>query len=111
MDEKLEELSFKDGEKSIILDIIPVLDNTIRSFQYHNDFKPIYNNLLSALTKHGLKHIDIKIGDRFDLDTMNAVYTCQANNDNEKGCVCDIVSHGYTLNNEVIKFADVAVYV
>lgn len=108
----------KSASADIVTKILPVLDDMERAIANNEKsddivvikegFKLIYNKLIRTLESEGLKKIPAK-GEAFDTDRHEAIATIPATPDNEKGTVIDCTRDGYTLNDKVIRIAQVVV--
>lgn len=114
-DEKDALLKF--GAESLILDLLPVIDDFERSLasgKEHPDFESfykgveiIYGKLLRTLENRGLKPMD-SVGKPFDVDYHDALMQIPRA-DVEAGTVLDQVEKGYLLHDKVIRHAKVTV--
>ncbi len=79
----------------------PVLKNYLLGFQY------VYKQFLEVLDNEGVKHIEPKVGDMFDLNTMSA----QEAIDSElpKDTILKVISNGFKLHDRLITPAKVVV--
>jgi molecular chaperone GrpE len=111
------ELILNGGEKTIKA-ILPVLDDFERAIKNINtteDFNAlkegvelIQSKLTKALEGEGLKKMDTQ-GQKFDTDFHEAVALVPAPTPELKGMVMDCTQTGYTLNEKVIRHAQVVV--
>ncbi len=69
----------------------------------------IYNKFESTLEQKGLKPMNIKQGDDFDVDFQEAITQIPAPSKKLKGKVIDVVERGYKLNEKVIRYAKVVI--
>jgi molecular chaperone GrpE len=109
----------KFANEGLILDLLPVLDDFIRSLAYgkeHPDFESFYagveiiaNKLQKILEQRGLKKMDV-LGKRFDVDFHDALLEIPDPN-NETGVILNEVETGYLLNDKVLRHAKVTVAV
>ena len=67
----------------------------------------IYQKLKSKLTEKGLKPIDVKAGDVFNVDLHEAITGIPAPTPELKGKIVDVIETGYQLHDKVIRFAKV----
>lgn len=67
----------------------------------------IYQKYKSKLVEKGLKPIEVKAGDDFNVDFHEAITQIPAPSDDLKGKIVDVVETGYQLNDRVIRFAKV----
>lgn len=108
----------KSGGESVLMNIIPVvddLDRALASFadvEEENPFKQgvalIYNKFQEFLKQNGVKEIEAKEKD-FDTDLHEAIVKIPAPTEEMKGKVVDVVQKGYLLHEKVIRFAKVVV--
>jgi len=69
----------------------------------------IYNKFESTLEQKGLKPMNIKQGDAFDVDFQEAITQIPAPSKKLKGKVIDVIERGYKLNEKVIRYAKVVI--
>ncbi|MGI9582178.1 nucleotide exchange factor GrpE [Chryseobacterium sp.] len=67
----------------------------------------IYQKFKNKLTEKGLKTMEVKAGDSFDVDFHEAITQIPAPSEDLKGKIVDVIETGYTLNDKVIRFAKV----
>ncbi len=67
----------------------------------------IYQKLKNRLTEKGLKPMDVKEGDDFNVDFHEAITQIAAPKEELKGKIVDVIETGYTLHDRVIRFAKV----
>ncbi|ASW74257.1 molecular chaperone GrpE [Chryseobacterium piperi] len=67
----------------------------------------IYQKFKNRLTEKGLKPMEVKAGDSFNVDLHEAITQIPAPSDELKGKIVDVIETGYTLNDKVIRFAKV----
>ncbi len=67
----------------------------------------IYNKFKNKLTEKGLKTMEVKAGDSFNVDFHEAITQIPAPSDDLKGKIVDVIETGYTLGDKVIRFAKV----
>ena len=109
------ELILNGGEKTVKA-VLPVLDDFERALKDKSDdpkaikdgVTMIFNKFVKTLESLGVKKIDTTDKD-FDTDFHEAVAMVPGMGDDKKGKVIDCVQTGYTLNDEVIRHAKVAV--
>jgi molecular chaperone GrpE len=108
----------KSGGESILLNILPVMDNFERARKSVEDAKDmkaikeglgiIYKNFIDFLKQNGIKEIDA-LGKKFDTDLHEAITKIPAPKKKLKGKVVDIIEKGYFLHNKVIRFSKVVI--
>nr|WP_184162325.1 nucleotide exchange factor GrpE [Chryseobacterium shigense] len=67
----------------------------------------IYQKLKNKLTEKGLKTMEVKAGDSFNVDFHEAITQIPAPSEDLKGKIVDVIETGYTLSDKVIRFAKV----
>ena len=111
------ELIINGGEKTITA-ILPVLDDmerAMKNMQTATDVAAvlegvelIYKKFISILEHQGVKAIDTKDAD-FNVDLHEAIAQLPAPNSEMKGKIIDCTLKGYTMNEKVIRHAQVVV--
>ena len=104
--------------KDIIVSLLPVLDDfdrALKAMDKATDISPVKEGVLlvdtklkNILAQKGLKALDSK-DKEFDTDYHEAITTIPAPTKELKDKVIDEVEKGYTLNDNVIRFAKVVV--
>ena len=77
---------------------------------YSKGYEVLKKQFENILSKFGLKEIEVYENDDFDESVMNAVAIAVSVNKELDNKVCDVTKKGYTLNDVVIRYADVVVY-
>ncbi|UOU98115.1 nucleotide exchange factor GrpE [Chryseobacterium daecheongense] len=67
----------------------------------------IYQKFKGKLNEKGLKAMEVKPGDSFNVDFHEAITQIPAPSEDLKGKIVDVIETGYTLNDKVIRFAKV----
>lgn len=67
----------------------------------------IYQKFKNKLTEKGLKTMEVRSGDTFNVDFHEAITQIPAPSEDLKGKIVDVIETGYTLNDKVIRFAKV----
>ena len=111
------ELILNGAEKTVTA-ILPVLDDLERALKNMDKMEDlaavkkgvdlIYQKFVKVLGDQGVKKIDTENAD-FNTDLHEAIAQVPAPSDEMKGKVIDCVKSGYTLNEKVIRHAQVAV--
>lgn len=104
------------GGKKTITDILPVLDDFERALEDKSDdpvaikegMQMIFNKFVKALEGMGVKKIETNEAD-FNTDYHEAIAMVPGVGEDKKGKVIDCVQTGYTMNDQVIRHAKVAV--
>lgn len=67
----------------------------------------IYQKFKSKLSEKGLKAMEVKTGDDFNVDFHEAITQIPSPSPELKGKIVDVIETGYTLSDKVIRFAKV----
>lgn len=109
---------YSTANQELMSALLPVLDDFDRglvelekSADAHvlEGVKLIYNKFNNTLEQKGLKPMNIKQGDDFDVDFQEAVTQIPAPSKKLKGKVIDVIERGYKLNEKVIRYAKVVI--
>ena len=107
----------KTSSESIMVDLLPILDDFERAIQTMENKETdanyegvvlIYNKLKRALEQKGLEEINAKDA-VFDTDEHEALTNVPVTDESQKGKVLDVIQKGYKLNGKVIRYARVVV--
>ena len=107
----------KTASESIMVDLLPILDDFERAIQTMENKETdanyegvvlIYNKLKRTLEQKGLEEINAQ-GATFDTDEHEALTTVPVSDESQKGKVLDVIQKGYKLNGKVIRYARVVV--
>ncbi len=103
---------------SIMLSILPVLDDFERALNHIEDDKEaeelrkgvvlIYQKLLTTLGQRGLKEMDSK-GKDFDSEFHQALTEIETPDKKMKGKVVDVIEKGYFIGEKILRHAKVVV--
>ncbi len=105
------------ASKDTIKGLLPVLDDCERAMQLLEESSDeaakqgtrlIYDKLMAYLKSKGLEKMEAK-GEKFDTDYHEAVAQFPVEDPAMKGCVFDVVTTGYMLGGEVLRYAKVVV--
>ncbi|WP_406825936.1 nucleotide exchange factor GrpE [Pedobacter sp. KACC 23697] len=104
--------------KDVIVSLLPVLDDfdrALKAMESATEVAPVKegillvsNKLKGTLAQKGLKDVE-SINQPFNTDFHEAITNIPAPTEDLKGKVIDEVEKGYTLNENVIRFAKVVV--
>jgi len=104
--------------KDVIVSMLPVLDDfdrALKAMETAADLTPVkegvnlvHHKIKNILGQKGLKEVE-SINKDFDTDFHEAITNIPAPSEDLKGKVIDEVEKGYTLNDNVIRFAKVVV--
>jgi len=108
----------KTAGESILLALLPVIDDMDRALAHMDDakdieavkegFKLIHTKFNDFLGQQGMKEIEAK-DKEFDTDLHEAVTKIPAPAEEMKGKVIDCIEKGYTLHEKVVRFSKVVV--
>ena len=108
----------KSGGESILVNILPVIDDFDRAMVNMKDIADdnpakqgvllIFNKFKEFLKQNNVREIEA-LNREFDCDYHEAVTKTAAASDDLKGKNVDVIQKGYTLNDKVIRFAKVVV--
>ncbi len=106
------------GGRKVLESMLPVVDDMERAMQQMNDTEDtkalkegvelIHRKFMQTLKAHGVEPMDTKDKD-FNTDQHEAIAQMSAPSDEMKGKVIDCTKKGYTINNKVLRFAQVVV--
>jgi len=109
----------KYGNESLILEILPILDNMERALAHSGDetnaaviegVRLTYGMLLSVLKKFGVVPIDITPGDAFDPAFHHAVHQMESS-ELAPNSIAEVFQRGYLMNDRLLRAAMVVVAV
>ena len=103
------------ASSDIMTQILPLVDDFDRSEANATDdveamkegMKLIHSKLVSILSSKGLKPMDTKAGDDFDVDIHEAIANIPAPSDDLKGKIVDVIEKGYMLGDKVLRYSKV----
>nr|MBD3623499.1 nucleotide exchange factor GrpE [Sunxiuqinia sp.] len=108
----------KSGGESVIVNILPVIDDFERALMAFSDMKDddplkqgislIYSKFKEFLKQNGITEIEAKEKE-FDTDLHEAVTKIPAPKEELKGKVVDVIQKGYLMNDKVIRFSKVVI--
>lgn len=107
----------KTASESIMVDLLPILDDFERALQTMENKETdanyegvmlIYNKFKRTLEQKGLEEINAKDA-VFDTDEHEALTNVPVTDESQKGKVLDVIQKGYKLNGKVIRYARVVV--
>ena len=105
------------ASSDIMLQLLPLVDDFDRAQDNETDDLAalkegvglIHSKLVATLNSKGLKAMEVKPGDDFDLDKHEAIANIPAPTEDLKGKVVDIVEKGYMLGDKVLRYAKVVI--
>ena len=104
------------ANEKLIKEMLPYLDSLDLAISHHSNdeknsgYEVLRKQLLDILAKFGVKEIEIKAAEQFDESRMNAIMSMPTQEDELRNTVYDVTKKGYTLNGNVLRYADVVVY-
>jgi molecular chaperone GrpE len=118
-DEEAKQEFVKFSKEEIVSDLIPVLDSFDLAFRnkeswemlpkdWRTGMESIYNQLLSALSSHGVQKI-IPTGEKFDPKLHEAVEMVPVSDDEEDGKILEVTQPGYSLVGKEVRSPKVKV--
>ena len=96
------------ANERLLKSIIVILDDLNRAKKEDEGVNLIYKKFLSILEKEGLKEIELKTGDDYNIDEAEAI-TKVENKELGPDKVLEVVEKGYKLNTHVIRYAKVII--
>ncbi len=112
--EKMEFFQFANQEMMIsMLGILDDFERALKEIGKNGNEKDlqgvelIYQKFKSTLTDKGLKAMEVKTGEDFNVDFHEAITQIPAPSSELKGKIVDVIETGYTLHDKVIRFAKV----
>tara|TARA_Y100000739_G_scaffold207510_1_gene196096 strand:+ start:818 stop:1333 length:516 start_codon:yes stop_codon:yes gene_type:complete len=105
------------ASSDIMLQLLPLLDDFDRAEANSTDdaealkegMDLIRSKFTATLNSKGLKAMDTKAGDDFDLDKHEAIANVPAPSDDLKGKIVDVVEKGYMLGDKVLRYSKVVI--
>jgi molecular chaperone GrpE len=113
---------YKQANSGLLEDLIPALDSYEMARKNETVWESvdknwrlgieyIFSNLSSTLESYGLKKIEVKIGDSFDVNKMQAVEEITIDDISKDHTVAEIIQSGYILNDKILREVKVKVFV
>ena len=107
---------YRYAESDILKDILPTVDNLALALQNAKDkdnefvkgVQMVYDGLLKALADHGAKPMEDLIGKELDPNFHEAIATLPSA-DVEEGNISNVAKTGWTLNDKLLRAAQVVV--
>lgn len=104
--------------EDILKDLLPIADDFDRALQSINQSSDIeglkkgldliYVKFMDFLKQKGIVEIEASNAD-FDIDKHEAVAKIPVSDNTQKGKIVDVVKKGYTLNDKVVRYAQVVI--
>lgn len=112
--------SRKNGQESVVTEILPVLDSFEMAFngeawdkvdsKWRQGVEYIYSQLLSALENFDVKQINPE-GDVFDPEIHTSVESIETDEEKEDGYISEVVQKGYIMEGRIVRSPKVKVFV
>ena len=105
------------ASSDIMTQLLPLVDDFDRAEANATDdveamkegMKLIHSKLVATLTSKGLKPMDAKAGDDFDVDKHEAIANIPSPSEDLKGKIVDVVEKGYMLGDKVLRYSKVVI--
>ena len=105
------------ASSDIMLQLLPLVDDFDRADANATDdldalkegVQLIHSKFVATLNSKGLKAMEVKAGDDFDVDKHEAIANIPAPSEDLKGKVVDVVEKGYMLGDKVLRYAKVVI--
>lgn len=95
--------------RDILSAMIPILDDFDRAAKngaLGEGVELIHHKLVNTLSTKGLRMVETKPGDAFDMDFQEAIVKVPAPSEDLKGKVVDVIEQGYRLGERVIRWLE-----
>lgn len=115
--QKEKEELLKYGNESLLLEILPILDNMERALTHASEeiqpgvvegVRLTYGMLLATLKKFGVVPLEVARGDAFDTALHHAVHQVECD-EVAPNTIADVLQGGYLLNDRLLRAAMVSV--
>lgn len=109
----------KTAGNEVIKSILPVVDDlerAIKTFEtsdkenLEQGIRLIYNKIKNMFGEKGLVELN-PVGEKFNADQHEAITQLPAPSEKEKGFILDVIEKGYKLNDVIIRYPKVIVYI
>ena len=113
---------YKNASANLLEDIIPVLDSYEMARKNKENWEKVESNwrigveyifqqLINVTENTGLKKVNVKIGDNFDVNTMSTVEEISTEDASQDHTVADIIQSGYELNGKLLREVKVRIFI
>lgn len=113
---------YKNAAANLLEEIIPVLDSYEMAKKNKSAWESVDNNwrvgveyifqqLITVCENAGLKKLDVKVGDIFDVNKMSAVEEVSTEDTSQDHTVSDIIQSGYELNGKLLREVKVKIFI
>lgn len=109
---------FKTASQELMTSLLPIMDDFDRGLAEIKKAKDkellkgmqlINDKFKATLTQKGLKEIEVKQGDDFDVEVHEAITQIPAPSKKLKGKIIDAVEKGYKLGDKIIRYPKVVI--
>jgi molecular chaperone GrpE len=109
----------KTAGNDVIKSVLPAIDDmerAVKNFEtsdketLQQGIQLIYNKIKNTLGEKGLVEVN-PVGEKFNADQHEAITQLPAPSDHEKGTILDVIEKGYKLNEVMIRYPKVIVYI
>ncbi len=118
--EKLE--IYKQASANILEELIPVLDSYEMARKNKESWEKVEQNwrvgveyifqqFIGVTENAGLKKIEPKQGENFDINTMHAIEEVETKDENLDHKVAEVIQSGYELNGKLLRETKVKIYI
>jgi molecular chaperone GrpE len=113
---------YKNAAANLLEEIIPVLDSYEMARKNKENWEKVEQNwrlgveyifqqLITVCENSGLKKLDVKTGDVFDVSKMSAVEEVSTDDASQDHTVSDIIQSGYELNGKLLREVKVKIFI
>lgn len=113
---------YKMAAANLLEELIPVLDSYEMARKNKDAWEKVESNwrmgveyifqqLLTVTENSGLKKIEPKTGENFDVNKMQAVQEVETSNESDDHKVSEVVQSGYELNGKLLREAKVKIFI
>lgn len=113
---------YKSAAAQIMEELLPVLDGFEIAKKnkeawervdsnWRTGIEYIFSNMYNTLEANGLKKIEPKLGDTFDVNKMHAIEEVSTDNESKDHKVSEVIQSGYELNGKLLREAKVKIYI
>jgi len=113
---------YKNAAANLLEEIIPVLDSYEMAKKnkaawesvdanWRVGVEYIFQQLITVCENAGLKKVNVKMGDKFDVARMSAVEEVSTEDASQDHTVSDIIQSGYELNGKLLREVKVKIFI
>lgn len=113
---------YKNAAANLLEEIIPVLDSYEMAKKNKTAWESvdanwrvgveyIFQQLITVCENAGLKKVNVKVGDKFDVAQMSAVEEVSTEDAFQDHTVSDIIQSGYELNGKLLREVKVKIFI